>query len=260
VEIGNKIHIYDREPGTAFMLNRQEFICQLKRDAEKLGVNIQTNEKIKSSSDLDGDYIIDASGCPSSIKRELGFNKGLRGISYQQTIENCNLFDSEKINIKFLSSCGYIWIFPRNPEKREINLGIGFTSDFNYNLKKILEDFKIEHNITGQVNYTCGGLIPLGLQPPFKHKNILFVGDAGVGTFITSGAGIYRALISGDIAGKCIATGYPSRYPILIYKRFLRWEIICKVFTKTSFVFRKINPDLALWLINSFSSLTKPSH
>lgn len=90
--VGNKEHIFNRKPGTAFMLNRQEFICQLARDAEKLGAVIQTDDKIKTISDIDGDYIIDASGCPSSIKRELGLTKGIKGVAYQQTLEDSNRF------------------------------------------------------------------------------------------------------------------------------------------------------------------------
>ena len=244
--VGNKKTLIQREPGTAFILNRQEFICQLARDAEKLDANIQTNDKINTIKELDGDFIIDASGCPSSIKRELGMNRGIKGVTYQQTIENSNYFISYTAKIIYLGSFGYIWIFPRDPKKKEINLGIGFSSNFGYNLKEMLEDFKKENDVQGKVNYVVGGLIPLGLQYPLIYKNILFVGDAGVGSFIFSGQGIYRALMSGDIAANCIAKGYPKKYPYLIRRGFIKWDVIGKIFTNTNFVFRKINPKLVL--------------
>ena len=243
---GDKKHLFHRQPGTAFMLNRQEFICQLARDAEKLGVIIQTDNKIKTVSDVDGEYIIDASGCPSSIKRELGLNRGIKGVGYQQTLENSNSFISNTLKIFFTGLYGYYWIFPRDPKKKEVNIGLGFCRNFNYNLKEMLEEFKEEQKIEGKINYVTGGLIPLGLQRPLMYENILFVGDAGVRTFLISGQGIYRALISGDIAGRCIACGYPKKYPHIINKEFIKWDIIGKIFTYTNFLNRKINPNLVL--------------
>jgi len=257
---GNKEHIFYRKPGTAFMLNRQEFICQLARDAEKLGVVIQTDDKIKNVSDIDGEYIIDASGCPSSIKRELGLNRGIKGVGYQQTLEDSNSFIPNTLKIVFTGLYGYYWIFPRDPKKKEINLGVGFCRNFNYNLKKMLEEFKEEQKIDGKINYVTGGLIPLGLQRPLMYKNILFVGDAGVGTFMFSGQGIYRALISGDIAGRCIACGYPKKYPHIINHEFIKWDVIGKTFTYTNYVFRKINPKLVLSSYNHFASISSSIH
>jgi flavin-dependent dehydrogenase len=91
-----------------------------------------------------------------------------------------------------------------------------------------------------------GGLIPVGLQRPFKYENILFVGDASVGSFPSTGQGIYRALLSGDVAGKCIAHNQVNRYPHMINKMFIKWDLICKVFTSTNLIFRNINPQLVL--------------
>jgi flavin-dependent dehydrogenase len=63
--IGDRSYSQTMEPGTYMILNRQEFIRQLADTAEDLGIEILTNDRIKSVRDLDGDYIIDASGCPS---------------------------------------------------------------------------------------------------------------------------------------------------------------------------------------------------
>ena len=92
------------------------------------------------------------------------------------------------------------------------------------------------------------------------YKNILFVGDAGVGTFMLSGQGIYRALISGDIAGRCIACGYPKKYPHIINHEFIKWDVIGKTFTYTNYVFRKINPKLVLSSYNHFASISSSIH
>lgn len=134
----------------------------------------------------------------------------------------------------------------KRSKKKEVNVGIGYVGNFGYDLKSILENFKVEHKIKGKVNHITGGLVPLGLQRPFMYRNILFVGDSGIGTFPLSAQGIYRALLSGDIAGKCIAEGCAKKYPKIINKRFLKWDLIGKTFIFITYRLKKINPKLVL--------------
>ncbi len=260
IYIGQEKHVIQRNRVTGYMLNRPEFIHQLEVDAKKHGVIISTNDKIRSCNDLDGDYIIDASGCPSTIKKELGLNKGIKGITYQQTIEDSNCFTSDTIKIYFIGGLGYYWIFPRNPDKNEVNVGLGFAKRFNYNLKEMLEKFKEEQNIKGKINYITGGLIPSGFQKPLSYNNILFVGDAGVGAFSLNGQGIYRALISGDVAGRCIAYGYPRKYSRIMYKYFYKWELIGLAVYRINNIIRMINPNKVFKSTNSINLLSKLAH
>ncbi len=234
-------------------MNRQEFICQLAREAQQKGAILQPNDRIQSVDDLTGDVIVDASGCPSMVKRELNIKLGHIGKTYQETLENANCYTGDTIRIFFSSYGGYFWVFPRNPEKHEVNVGVGVFGDFDYDLREMLQEFKEEHSITGTINYVLGGLIPLGLQRPFLHQNILFVGDSGVGTFPFSGQGIYRALMSGEIAGRCIGQGNIRRYPSIIRKEFLQWDVMGYVFIKMNLVFRRINPVLFLHSLNLFA-------
>jgi flavin-dependent dehydrogenase len=175
VTVGEHHFITTRSPGAAFILNRQEFICQLARDAEKKGVILQTNDKIQSIKDLTGDVLVDASGCPCMVKRELNLRLGYIGKTYQETLEDANCYFCDTIRIIFSRDGGYFWIFPRNPEKNEVNVGVGMFGDFGYDLREMLHGFKEEQHITGTVNYVTGGLIPLGLQRPFLYKNILYI-------------------------------------------------------------------------------------
>jgi flavin-dependent dehydrogenase len=249
--IDDKKYIVPQKPGTYMILNRQAFIRQLADTAEDLDVEILTNDKVTSVNDLDGEYIIDASGCPSTIKRELGLNKGIKGITYQQTLEHSNSYISDSVKIIFMGIGGFFWIFPRNPEKKEINVGLGTTGGIAYNLKEILESFKKEQNISGKISHVTGGLVPLGLQIPLKKKNILFVGDAGVGAFPVNGEGIYRALISGDIAGECIAHGCPEKYPRLMTRRFMKWDVVGKMWLRINQVLRNIGSKAVFASINN---------
>jgi len=255
--IGSHRYSASRPPGVACVLNRQEFLCQLARDAQQLGVLLQPDDKIQSIDSLTGDVIVDASGCPSMVKRELNIKFGYTGRTYQETLEDANCYLCDTIRIFFSCSGGYFWIFPRNPEKHEVNVGVGMFGDFGYDLRAMLQKFKQEHSITGTVNYVLGGLIPLGLQRPFLYKNILFVGDSGVGAFPFSGQGIYRALMSGDIAGRCIAQGNIQKYPSIIRKEFLQWDVMGYIFINMNLVFRRINPTLFLHSLNVFAGLGK---
>ncbi len=249
-----KYHMYKASSTSdAFILNRQEFISQLGKRAAMLGVKIQTNNKIKSINDLDAEVIVDSSGCPSFVKRELNINKGQIGVGYQQTIENSNCFDPENIKIFFTGDIGYYWIFPRNPKINEVNIGVGVLIDIKkYNLKDLLNTFKQKMKITGEINYSTGGMIPVGLQRPLKYNNIIFVGDSGVGTFPFTGEGIYRALYSGEIAGKCIAKGKIKDYPIIMNREFIKWDIIGKSFIKINNFVQKIGPNAMLKSMNFF--------
>jgi len=240
LEIGDR-KIFAKTDKT-YALNKPEFIKQIGKKAEKLGVEIYTNDKIRDFKKLDGNYIIDASGCPSFVKNKLGLKKGLMSIGYQQTIENSNVYSKNTMKFIFKSETGYYWIFPRDPNKNEVNVGVGVIHSKKCNLLKMLENFKKEYNIKGDLNYTAGGLIPLGLQRPFKYKNILFVGDTGAGTFPVWAEGNFRANLSGKTAAKCIANNCPDKYPKIINQHYIKWDIIGKVYIKFFQLLSKIGP------------------
>jgi len=250
--IGKKTYVVNRRPGTSCILNRQAFICQLAEQAQRLGVDINVNDDIKHVDALDGDVIVDASGCPSSMKKDLGIRLGILGRTYQQTIEQCNWFIADTVKILFTGEFGYYWVFPRDPAKQEANIGVGVLGGFECNLKQMLEQFKQENSITGRVNYVLGGPIPVGLQHPLKKDNILFVGDAGVGSFPLTGQGIYRALISGDVAGRCIARNQIHRYPHSIHQKFIKWDIWGKSMVYLNNTLRHVGPNAVFASLNWF--------
>lgn len=270
--IFNKIHKYEFFFGEKklkyqipsdiqYIINRQEFISKLAQKAEKLGVNILVNNKIRTIKKLKSDYIIDASGCPSTVKRELGLPKRSVGFTYQQTIEDSNCFTSDTMKFYLAREGGYYWIFPRDPKKNEINVGIGIHSNLKHDLKHFLEKFKLKQKIEGEVNYVLGGLVPVGIQNPLRFNNIFFVGDAGVGAEHFSGAGVPRALVSGHIAGECIAEQYPEKYAHMIKKMYIGWDTIGAISLKINNVLYKIDPGLFLKIeYMAFRSLNKLLH
>jgi flavin-dependent dehydrogenase len=251
--VDNKKYTAKVQSGIGYILNRQEFIHQLGQQAKKTGVEIITGDKIHSENELKANYIIDASGCPSIIKKNLGLDKGIKGQSYQQTLEQSNCFISDTLKVYFSDALGYYWIFPRDPTKKEVNVGVGTLRTIqNIKLKNLLESFKQSHNITGIINYTTGGLVPTGLQKPLRHKNILFVGDTGVGAHPILGKGIYRALYSGEIAATCIAKGYPQKYPKILTSEFIKWDIIGKNYIRISQLMSKISRKALRFFYRSY--------
>lgn len=257
VYVGNHQYHYESKPGTAWILNRPQFIFELAEKAKELGVQIQCNSKIHDSSFSNADIIVDASGCPSVIKKKYNFLHGLYSKSYQQTLIDSNSYFPNTLKVYFDQRIGYYWIFPRREQYQEINIGIGISQKMEANLNKLLEQFKKKHQINGTIDHVTGGIIPQGLQYPFKYKNILFVGDAAVGTFPISGQGIYRALLSGDVAGACIAKNKVNQYPHIIMKMFIKWDVIGKTFFRMNHVIRHINPYLVLSFHNFYLKYTK---
>jgi flavin-dependent dehydrogenase len=246
--VDKKTYTLHRKPETAFMLNRQAFINQLSIQAQQLGVEIKTNDEITTVKQFTSDYIIDASGCPSIVRRELKLKKGVIGITYQQSLEECSHFKEHTMRIYLTADSGYYWLFPRNPKKKEINLGMGMVIRKHRNLKKQIERFKQEHKIIGSINYETGGLIPAGIQKPLIYKNILFVGDAGVGTFPLTGEGIYRAILSGELAAKSIANGNVKNYPMMIKKKFLKWDIAGKTMLRINDITSNISEQAVFFI------------
>jgi flavin-dependent dehydrogenase len=61
-----------------------------------------------------------------------------------------------------------------------------------------------------------------------------------------TGQGIYRALISGDIAGKCIAQNRAKKYPYKMYQKFIKWDLVGKNFVRMSHIFRRIGARAVL--------------
>jgi len=242
------------------IINKQRFIARLGSQAQELGVDVRTHNAITKVSQLDGHYIVDASGCPSLLRKDLGFPVERAAKSYQQTLEEANVFLADTVRFFFKNSLGYYWIFPRDTAKREINLGIGVLDPSYGSPKELLSAFKQELGIQGVVNHVTGGLIPIGLQKPLRHDNIVFVGDAGVGTFPFSGEGTPRAILSGIIAARCIASEKPQRYPPLIKQEFLMWDLIGKTFLKAGRALQKIGDGANnLYLHSVFRSFLLPA-
>jgi flavin-dependent dehydrogenase len=80
------------------------------------------------------------------------------------------------------------------------------------------------------------------------YDNIVFVGDSGVGTFPLTGEGIYRALLSGELAGTCIAQHNINTYPQLIKDKFLKWDIAGKLMLQVNSLTSNISENAVFFI------------
>ena len=254
--VGRTTYRYQRTKDTAWILNRPVFISYLGNTALDLGVILQKNDRISDVAELSSDFIIDASGCPSPIRRKLHLPLRFVGVGYQETISDCSVFEPGLMKIVFDKRGGYFWVFPRRSEFREVNVGVGFFKKQSLNLDQVLSVFKKEYDISGWVEHRTAGLIPFGVQYPLRKNNILFVGDAGVGTFPLDGQGIYRALMSGEAAGRHLAASNPAGYVTEMLKMFIKWDLIGKLFLRSVYATEKINKNGMLHLWNVMQLLS----
>jgi flavin-dependent dehydrogenase len=102
---------------------------------------------------------------------------------------------------------GYAWFFPKG---RTANVGVGVVPSKTSQLLNLLSDFlnflRKSKKITGvAIVSKTGGSIPCEPYRKTFFENILLVGDAAGHAHPITGAGIFNAVIGGEIAGRIAA-------------------------------------------------------
>jgi geranylgeranyl reductase family protein len=165
---------------------------------QKSGQHISVNAQI----------IIGADGPRSTVGRWVGtVNRNmLPGI--QVTLPLVEPMDWTEIYLDPEFYAGYGWLFPKN---NVANIGVGMKKS-NSNPKKIrsaldriIARLVAEGKVTGRPIRCTAGWIPLEPVRQAVHGNVVLVGDAAGHTHPISGAGIYNAVICGEMAGRWAA-------------------------------------------------------
>lgn len=220
--------LHDFGKTVGYVLERPAFEGLLINDAIELGtefvkgayvhdISIKENSVIASIQtnsgeyQVESDYIIGADGVESQIGRMAGLDTGL-------DLEHCETtLQYHVTNIKIDSRCllfyvgdayspnGYLWVFPKSDYSANIGVGLNpHESDSKFLREKL--DMFIKANFPGCriENESCG------MVPKFRNfdilgtKNILLAGDAARIIDSVTGAGIARALHTGQIAARSI--------------------------------------------------------
>ncbi len=102
---------------------------------------------------------------------------------------------------------GYAWFFPKG---RTGNVGMGLVLSKTAQLPSLLDDFldvlrKSKKWIRAEVVSKTGGSIPCEPYRKTFFENILLLGDAAGHAHPITGAGIFSAVVGGEIAGRIAA-------------------------------------------------------
>lgn len=201
------------------MLRRNLFDRALAHDAVRSGARLETEWTLRDikgqtalvtnphgSRKITAKVVIGADGPLSRVGKSIGaVNKHVVPTAqYRMRLRQ----SSQRTRVYFFPfiAGGYGWVFPRNDQA---NVGVGIDSRFKQNPRKTLDRFVDVLLKNGVVNAdvlrVSGGILPAGgLIRPQKDWTIL-AGDAAGTCHPLSGAGIYNALISGEMAGQAAA-------------------------------------------------------
>jgi len=207
-----------RSPG--FMIDRSIFDKELLIQAALKGTQISMAtkaielypdgvliERERKKGFINSKIIIGADGTNSIVSKWIGEPslKKIHTIQAEVVLFEKSL-DAEIFFDKLFEG-GYAWFFPKG---NRANIGIGITSLKFRNLSKLLNQFLGNLKNLGklprvEILSKTGGLIPCETRKRIYHNNILLVGDAAGHAHPITGAGIFNAIVGGEIAGRISA-------------------------------------------------------
>jgi digeranylgeranylglycerophospholipid reductase len=198
-----------------WMIDRPAYEKWLAERCEEEGVLLESGRRVKIS-ELEGDLIVDASGCPSEYSRE--FDVPVRA---SRAVQCRAEGDFSQLAGKILAEpsfdfIGYYWIFPISND--EANVGIGELDGNRLNLpKKRLEQY-VDGLNAKPTSWTAGWVGTVQHHPLYIEKHrIALIGDAAGLANPTNGEGIAEAIISAKVLAECAARGDMRSYePLLL--------------------------------------------
>ena len=207
-----------KSPG--YMLARSLFDKELAASAISSGATISIGTKavglsaevlaVERSSEKEmirSKIFIGADGVHSAIARFIGqpSPKSIAALQYEVVMPQ----PQNHVDVYFHKDYarGYAWFFPKG---RTANVGVGIIAQETTLLLKLMDNFL--ESLVGsrklssvQIVAKTGGSIPCEKPRRTVFNNILLVGDAAGHAHSITGAGIFNAVIAGEIAGRIAA-------------------------------------------------------
>ena len=132
---------------------------------------------------------------------------------------------AEAITVKFLPHFeGYLWSFPRCDH---LSVGIcgNMSSHNSAELKLHLNAFVEKRKIPTEDARFYSHVLPSPRERTFSERTVLgknwaMIGDAAAWVDPLTGEGLFYAMRSGELLGRCLAEGCPEKYPARVKAAF----------------------------------------
>jgi len=165
-----------------------------------------------------GDYIIAADGVESMMGRLAGIDTHLKPAQAEATLQyRVSGIDIDPCCAEFYFGArytpnGYLWVFPKSPRSANIGVGLNPAKSQGSYLRELLDRFIREHYRRSRIEFAVCGLVPkfIGWQVLGKD-NLLLVGDAARTVDSLAGAGISKALHTGQLAARTVVTAIQEK-------------------------------------------------
>ena len=209
---------FTRAPG--YIINRDRFDQALVRAAAAAGAEIMTATCATGWSDggtvalrrKDGRcmevcprIVIGADGPRSSVGKWVGAVNDTLLPGLQQTYSLTGPLDHTEVHFHPDIRAGYGWLFPKGTVAN-VGIGLSHRRRSAIRVRKTLDDFvrrlKADDRIQGAPLGAAAGWIPAQAVRRAVFGRIALVGDAAGHTHPITGAGIFAAVVGGEMAGK----------------------------------------------------------
>jgi len=173
-------------------------------DLSPEGLVVERGSKMET---IPSKVFIGADGASSTVARFVGKPplKTITALQYEIVISE----PQNHVDVYFHKDYegGYGWFFPKG---KTANVGVGVVTSKMPQLSTLLGNFldllRESKKLQGiQIVSKTGGLIPCEFYEQNLFKNVLLVGDAAGHAHPITGAGIFNAVMSGEIAGRIAA-------------------------------------------------------
>ncbi|MBN2478581.1 NAD(P)/FAD-dependent oxidoreductase [Candidatus Micrarchaeota archaeon] len=193
----------------AYVCNRSEFDYALSQNAEKEGVKIEYNSRVRDN--FKSDTIIGADGPFSSVASYCNLSQIQKYVSTMQAVVRYKVPDLHCVELYFSNSLfpGFFgWIIPHNEEYSEFGVGVSLPGDAKSAFASLfrLKGLRFPSNFSSFI-------IPVSIRKnSFSNsgkKKVMLVGDAAGQVKSTTGGGVVFGGNCAAIAGSMYSDPYP---------------------------------------------------
>lgn len=224
LEMSHPIVIYSRTVLNGMLLER----------AADAGCNVQRSHVIRVDTAApkprylvegewkDADFLVVAAGARNHLLPE---TRPLQRDELEMTQGYFVPQAADAITVKFLPHFeGYLWSFPRSDH---LSVGIcgSMSSHNSTELKLHLNTFVEKQKISTEGARFYSHVLPSPRERTFSERTVLgknwaMIGDAAAWVDPLTGEGLFYAMRSGELLGRCLAEGCPEKYPARVKAAF----------------------------------------